>query len=135
MLQVRLRVDALLPVVVFAHVEPVQVRRGSAARVAERALERVLERFPEVPVEVRVNQRIQRGVKVPDPENDSNHRVRVVARAAQAGDDVPQEEGQPAEDEGAHDDPQGPRGLVLPLHLADVALLGRCVVVVDVVRG
>lgn len=102
----------------------VQVGRAPPAEAAERAGQRVLERVAEVSVEIRVDDRVQRRIEIPGPEHDDRDDVRALASVAQGRGDVVEEEGQPAEDEGAHDDAERARRLVLALHLQEVAVLG-----------
>lgn len=98
--------------------------RGPLA-AREHPEDRVAEGLAELAVEVGVDERVECRVEVAHPEDRvDHHRRRVRARlAAQVRDVVPQEEGQPAQDERAHDDAQGARRLVLGLPARVVLLL------------
>lgn len=90
--EVALRVDALRPLVVTQAGAPdVDVQRQVAVLppVAEQAEQRVAEGLPEVSVKVGVDERVQRGVKVADPEQDRDHNIRHLARPAGHGERVP----------------------------------------------
>lgn len=65
-------------------------------------------------------------------EREKRGKFIFLARCGSIGivEDAPQEEGQPAEYEGAHDDAQRPGSLVLSLHLHDILILGRRVQVI-----
>ena len=75
----------------------------------------VRERVLEVAVRHDVDHRVEGGVEVSDPEEDGDDDVgaRAVGLAADRHREVPREEGQPAEEEGPHNDAQGHEGLVL----------------------
>ena len=80
--------------------------------------QRLLECLSEFSVEVGVDDGIHSRVEVSDPEEDVHHQFRCVAvGATDGGGDVPDEEGQPAQDEGAHNDAQCFRRFVLTFHL------------------
>lgn len=97
-------------------------RAGAAPRAAlvgateaEDLPEDVGESVLEVPVGHHVDDRVQGRVEVSDPEEDGDDDVgtRAVGVAADGHGQVPDEEGQPAEEEGPHDDAQRDEGLVL----------------------
>lgn len=86
----------------------------------------LLERLSELAIEVGIDDRIHRRVEVADPEQYVHHHLgRVAGVSADGAGDVPDEEGQPAQDEGAHDDAQRLGRLVLALHLRYRPLGGR----------
>ena len=90
---------------------------GGPSRSAEMTLDDFLEGALEVFVEVRVNDGVEQRVGVTEPVNDilqpAGHVARLLAEWHDEGDD---EERQPAEDEGAHDDAQSLHRLALPCH-------------------
>lgn len=94
--------------------------RPGKVLVPQAALElpqRLLERLPEVGPEVSVDEWVQRRVEVPDPEERGDHRLRAgAAVAADRDGHVPGEEREPAQDEGAHDNAEGPRRFVFAPH-------------------
>lgn len=77
--------------------------------------ENLLERFPEVPVQGGVDDGVEEGIGVAQPEEEAGERRGDGGRVAtQEGPDQRQdEEGQPADGEGAHDDAQSGGGLAL----------------------
>lgn len=79
---------------------------------------------PSLPVGHDVDDRVEGGVEVSDPEEDGDDDVGARAIVADGDGQVPQEEGQPAEQEGAHDDAQRHERLVLlaPRRVDAVAL-------------
>lgn len=77
-----------------------------AETAAEHVLNGFLERFSKLAVEVRVDDRVERRVEVADPEEkvDDDAGKAGTGFAAHVNHDVDAEEGQPADEEGAHDD-------------------------------
>lgn len=67
----------------------------------------------EVPVGHDVDHGVEGGVEVADPEEDADHDVGAVAVVADGHRQVPGEEGEPADQEGAHHDAQSHEGFVL----------------------
>lgn len=80
-------------------------RRRRVPALAEARADDALEREPEVLGEERVDQRIDGAVAVAQPE-EHGEEERGDALLAERADEVHGEEGQPAEDEAADDDPQ-----------------------------
>lgn len=79
--------------------------------------QRLLERLTEVRPEVGVDERVEGRVEVSDPEESCDDSLGTRAAIATYGNGhVPSEEGQPTQDEGAHDDAQCPRRLVFSSH-------------------
>lgn len=72
-------------------------------------------RTPEVLVEHGVDDGVEHRVHVAQPEGDGEGLLRDVAEGAEGREDVEQEEGQPARNERAHDEPQDERGPLLLL--------------------
>lgn len=73
------------------------------------------ERPPEVLVEHSVDDGVEHGVHVAKPEGDGERLVRDGAPRAERSEDIEREEGQPARNEGAHDEAQDERGPLLLL--------------------
>jgi len=113
-------------------VVPVRVVPTEPLAAAEVHADRVLERLSEVTVEVGVDDGVEGRVEVADPEEDLHHQLGALAALAQVHGHVPDEKGQPAGYEGAHDETQSLGRLVFSLHLVDVPLGGGGVVVLDV---
>lgn len=88
------------------------------AFVAEDCVEDRFKSLTEISVEVGVNDGVEGRVKVADPEdeNDDPFRCGTQLVATQRRRQVPCEKGQPAQDEDAHYDSQGPGRLVFSLH-------------------
>ena len=105
------------------------VRIALATSVAQHARQNRPERISEISVEVRVDDGIQRGVEVADPEEQRLDQRGRDARVADADDEVPAEEGQPAEEEGAHQDAQRAHRLALPAQLVHLTPAVRVLVV------
>ena len=107
---------------------PLSATELPQAAEAEDLAQDVRERVLEVAVRHHVDHGVERGVEVPDPEEDADDDVRAVAVVADGHGQVPGEEGQPADEEGAHDDAQGDEGLVLlpPGRVDSVPLTQPC---------
>lgn len=105
-----------------ATVVPGLVALAARATRAEQTRQSSLESLAEIPIEVSVDGRVQHRVEVADPEKYGDDDVRHGAHvfSAEGCNNIPQEEGHPASDEGPHDDPQGSSGLVLPFQFDEV---------------
>lgn len=71
-----------------------------------------MEGLPEFAVEYRIDYRIEGRIAVPEPKNDPKHFGRHL-ETCQRRDRINGEEGQPAPDEGRHDDPKNQGGTPL----------------------
>ena len=67
----------------------------------------------EIPVRHHVDDGVEGGVEVADPEEDADDNVWAVAVVADRHGQVPGEEGEPADEKGAHHDAQSHESLVL----------------------
>lgn len=104
-----------------------------------------MERPTKLPIEIRINEWVDGGIEVANPEDYADHNLGWIAVITQRADAVPeahliwltikttnhhsreralvnspQEEGQPAQNERAHDDAQRAGGLFLAAHFRDV---------------
>lgn len=92
--------------------------------IAAAEVEDLPERLAEVSVQGRVDDRVEEAIAVAEPEEDARQGGRYDVGVAQEDpDDGEDEEGQPADREGAHDDAQGRAGLALLGQLEAQALL------------
>src|SRR6218665_454513 len=86
----------------------------SAAAASRRRDEDTLERLAELSVEDAVDDGVHRAVDVAEPREDGEDERRDTV-AAEGAEDVDGEEGDPADEEYSHDDPQGD-GRLLVVH-------------------
>jgi len=90
-------------------------------------------------VKIGVNERIERRIKVSDPEEDFDHNVRTVAGLSAQGDgQIPDEERQPTEYESSHNDAKGSSRLMLSPNLLQMFVFAtgttRCFTIIMMIQ-